>query len=248
MRSCLRRPLTLAAAALLGTASLGAAGRTDDRPLQVIQPFASTFPETLLAEGITSGFVRAVIHIDAEGRLVDHLVLAYTHRELVAELLTGLREWEFTAPRIRGESVGTRADVIFSFEARGAVLSLSAAASATVATRWVAQEVVSLEARANELDQPLAVIQAAPPLHPGPALRPAQPTGSALLEFFVDAAGRPRLAVAVEATHDAFGAAAIDAVARWQFQPPTRAGRPVVVRVRQLFRFTDTPPQKRGTD
>jgi TonB family protein len=137
---------------------------------------------------------------------------------------------------------------VFNFEARGAVLSLTAASAATTLTRWIGEQVVTREARSNELDRPLTVLHAAPPFHPGPTLRPPQATGTALIDCYVDEAGRTRMAAVVEATHAAFGAAAVDALVRWRFAPPTRAGQPVVVRMRQKFLFNAPGKESRGTD
>jgi TonB family protein len=237
----------LTAIAWVGSARLAASIGSGDAPLRITQPFAATFPPVLLAEGITSGQVRAVIHIDAEGKLADFLVVAYTHRELATELAGNLREWQFEPARDRGEAAGTRTEIVFNFEAKGAVLSLTAVNSANALNRWIPAEVVSLVCHLGELDQPLVAIQTVRPVHPGPRLQPARPTGSAVIDFYVDAEGRPRMPVVARATHEAFGARAVDALARWRFSSPSRGGKPVAVRVRQTFLFTDRSEEIPGT-
>ena len=90
---------------------------------------------------------------------------------------------------------------------------------------------------ATELDRPLAATHVVQPRHPGLALRPVQPTGSVVIDFYVDATGRARMPVATRATHEAFAIAAVEALMEWQYAPPTRNGAPVVVRVVQQFNF-----------
>jgi TonB family protein len=248
MNALPRHRFALAAIALVATAPSPAATDFRDTPLKITQPFDTTFPAALLADGITSGHVRAVLHVDAEGRLADCLAIAYTHHQLARELLAGLRDWQFEPAREGGESIGTRSEVVFNFEARGSVLTLTAGNIPAALTRWVAPDVVNLVCRPIDLDQPLTAVRTVRPAHPGPALRPPQPTGSAVIDFYVDAEGRPRMPVVAGASHAAFGAAALDALAQWLFSPPTRAGQPAVVRVRQTFLFSDRPEPARGTD
>lgn len=211
----------------------------DSRGLKIIQTSQANFPPALLAEGISSGQVRAVLHIGADGRLVDHLILGFTHRALASELTMAMPEWEFVVPHERGEPVGIRTIVNFHFEARGAVMSLTAISSAATLTRWIAEPEISALCDPRALDRPLQAVQTVPPFHPGRHLRPAQPGGTAVVDFYVDGEGRPRMPVVVSASHEAFGAAASAAITRWRFAPPTREGLPVLVRVRQQFDFNE---------
>jgi len=43
--------------------------------------------------------------------------------------------------------------------------------------------------------------------------------------------------VVVESPHEVFSQAAVGALSQWRFTAPTRAGKPVTVRVRQEFIF-----------
>ena len=49
----------------------------------------------------------------------------------------------------------------------------------------------------------------------------------ALIDFIVDENGMTRNVFAIHATHVAFGQAAAEAVAKWQFSPGRKDGRPV---------------------
>lgn len=59
----------------------------------------------------------------------------------------------------------------------------------------------------------------------------ANQPGDAVVEFIIDRDGRARLPRVTKASSDAFGWAAATAVAQWIFEPPTRSGEPVDVRV-----------------
>jgi len=71
--------------------------------------------------------------------------------------------------------------------------------------------------------------------------------GEAMIEFLVDEDGRARLPRIISATEPAFGYAAVQGVSTWRFEPPTRGGRPVVVRVQIPIAFklpAPTPDKK----
>ena len=231
-------------AAVVGIAQIpcavAAAELWDDRPLKIIQTSQSNFPAALLSQGVTEGQVRAVLHIDADGKFQDCLVTGYTHRELVPELLAGVREWNFEAARQRGERIGTRAEAMFAFHARGAVLSLTSIdALASGPNRLFAAEMISLLCRAADLDEPLRAIHTVAPHHPGRSVPqpPAQPT--AVIDFYVDSEGRPRMPVVLRASHELYAIAAIEALLQWRFTPPRQGGLPRLVRATQAFAFTE---------
>jgi TonB family protein len=210
----------------------------DDRPLKVIQTTTSNFPVRPAAEGILEGQVRAVITVDAEGNFTDCLILSYTHSDFATEVLESLRVWDYEPARHRGQPVGTRADMTFLFQGKGMVFSGTASEVATAqVNRLFGSPPVSVVCHATELDQPLTTTKVVNPRHPGKALSPEHLAGTAVLDFYVDPEGRPRMPVAIRASHEQFAVAAIDALSEWRFTPPTRKGRPMAVRIRQEFVF-----------
>jgi len=62
--------------------------------------------------------------------------------------------------------------------------------------------------------------------------------GEAVVDFVVDAEGNVAEPVAVRMTHEDFGAAAVDAVRRWQFKPGMKDGRPVATQLQVPIVFT----------
>src|SRR5687768_680207 len=101
-----RRVISVLVLALTSAVRLTAAFGADlwgDRSLRIVQTTPSNFPPALAAEGITEGEVRAVLNVDADGKLVDYLVTAYTRRELAEELVANLRNWSYEPARHRGD-------------------------------------------------------------------------------------------------------------------------------------------------
>lgn len=237
-----RLTLLLAGLATFLSPQAGAAGLWDTRPLKIIQSEEMNFPAALATQGVREGEVRAVIHVDSDGKLVDCLITAYTHRELAQEVVAGLRGWTYEPAQQRGERIGSRLEVAFAFEAKGNVVSLTSIETNTgPINRLLGTPPTFLLCRATELDRPLAATHAVPPGHPGRALKPAQPQGSVTIDFYIDATGRARMPVPTQASHELFAAAAVEALLQWQFTPPTRNGAPVVVRVVQRFDFKPGP-------
>jgi hypothetical protein len=213
-------------------------GFWDDRPLKIIQTSAANFPPNLAFQGISEGQVRAVISIDADGKFADALVTGYTDFEFAREVITRLQDWEYEAPVHRGQPVGTRADVVFSFTGQGLIMSGGGNEAVNAhMRRLMGPQMISVVATATELDQPLSALKVVNPRHPGKALPPDHLSGSAVIDFYVDSEGRPRMPVAIRASHDWYAIAAIQALSEWRFPAPTRDGRPVAVRLRQEFIF-----------
>jgi TonB family protein len=227
-----------ALALLAGTA--GGVEFWDERPIKVIQTSVANFPPALTMQGVYEAEARVVILVDADGKLQDYLVAGYSHPEIVPEAIASLRAWTYEPARRRGEPVGTRAEIALRFEARGAVLSLSSVDSITVnLNRLAAKPMTSLVCKLSELDAPPQRIETVTPRHPGKNLPRSHARATASVDFYIDAAGRPRMPVVTRATHELFGAAAVEALEQWRFAPPTRDGEPVIVRVVQEFVFAD---------
>ena len=89
---------------------------------------------------------------------------------------------------------------------------------------------------ARELDGPIVPRSRRPPRFPL-SVKEEVTKGEAVIEFLIDEDGRARLPRIVSATEEAFGYAAVQGVATWRFEPPTRGGKPVVVRVQIPLNF-----------
>ena len=81
----------------------------------------------------------------------------------------------------------------------------------------------------TDLDGPPQPVKRAAASHPRHLLGTS---GAALVQFTVDAKGKPRDIEIVSADHKDFGAAAVDCVKQWRFKPALKDGRPVKCRMR----------------
>lgn len=88
----------------------------------------------------------------------------------------------------------------------------------------------------RDLDASPAPLSRRPPRFPVAAAG-KYAMGEALIEFLIDEEGRARLPRIVSATDDAFGYAAVQSVATWRFEPPTRGGKTVVARAQIPIAF-----------
>lgn len=88
----------------------------------------------------------------------------------------------------------------------------------------------------SDLDQQPRVIFQPAPEYPA-ALRRKKLKGSVQVLFQVDKDGRVLNPIAQNATHPAFEQPAIQAVKRWRFEPGSRGGRPVAVKMRIPISF-----------
>lgn len=219
-------------------AALTAALTGQTTPLRIEQTVEALFPHALTLTHLTAGEARVVVNIDADGKLTDWLVTGYTHKAFADEAVSVLRQWRYVAPTERGESFGVRTELRFEFEATGRVVSLMAIDTPEVLLKQMGIEphLVTRVCNLQDLDRPLAPVNPVTPAYP-PATGAATAARSVLVDFYVDETGQPRMPVVVSSTHEVLAQAAVGALNRWRFTPPTRAGKPVAVRVRQEFIF-----------
>ncbi len=239
MKSHCASLLALLVGLLLSATSVwGVSDPWEERPLRIIQTVEAHFPQDLLASGVSDGEVHALLMVDANGKLLDCMITAYTHPELARELLGAARTWEYEPALERGQPVGQRLQIMFTFHSTGAILSMTPAAMvAASVNRFAKVSLTQLVCKSSELDRKPALLESVSPRHPGKSLTPPEAKGSALIDFYIDAEGRPRMPVMMRATHEAFAIAAADALVLWRFEPPTSNGKPVAVRMVQEFIF-----------
>ena len=88
--------------------------------LQTVNPI---FPYRLQQLAVGTGEARVAINTDATGKLVEWLVVGYTLPEFADAAVSAIKQWKFEPARWRGEPVGTTIELIFSYEAKGVVVS-----------------------------------------------------------------------------------------------------------------------------
>jgi TonB family protein len=231
----------LLTAAALGLAAAAPAAETaKTEPVRVIQTTELKFPVTSETLVLSAGQAQVLISVDADGKLVDWLVLSYTQRAFADAAAHALKEWRYEPARVDGQPVGSRQALTFDFRAAGNVVStLAIEMYDNFVTSLFGQTVYRQVCTPEQLDQPLQPLKTARPKYAGAAWKGGSATGRVVLDFYVDDTGRPRMPVVVTANEKLFAVAAIEALQEWRFSPPTQAGRPVAVRVQQEFVFAD---------
>jgi len=195
-----------------------------------------TFPLQMLRRGITHGEVQIILKIGPDARLQDSLVTAYTNKAFADAVLSALPQGTFRPRVADGRPVTTIAPVTVRFEVDG-LLVIERFASDDVDAR---PGVLAYQpCDPTRLDQPLQTALAPSPGYPR-ELRDQAVQGQVELEYYVDETGRVRMPIVTRAGSDLLGNLSIEAVEQWRFVPPSSQGRPVLVRVRQIFLFA--PP------
>jgi TonB family protein len=219
---------------MLGPAPAAAA--PGDVPAKVVSKAAPDYPAREFTNGIRTGDVRMLLRIDPVGRLDDALVTAYSLPGFADEALLAVKKWKFQPSRVDGDPAYATLEVQFQFNV-----------NQRLATAHIGpQEEPYFEAGKNQF-QYQAVSPADLDHVPSPVHRvaPTYPqdwaarglTGTVVVEFYIDETGRVRMPAVVSADHPELGWIAVPAIGKWRFDPPTRQGKPVLVKAQQDFQF-----------
>lgn len=232
------------AIALLLLPSLAARSATPDEdfvPCQVHQRVPVRFPPRALNEGILHGEARLLLDVSSSGELVDVLVIGYTRREFADAALEAVTQWRFTPARIGGEAAASTITLNIRFNTSGVHAYVKAPLGSDEPAASPGQQFVYLPASVAALDAIPAAIRRPRPMYLREWIKDGR-TGTVTVEFYIDEKGRVRFPTVVGPADEYLAAAAIDAVKRWQFRPPTLQGRPVLTRVQQVFYFFPKEP------
>jgi TonB family protein len=192
------------------------------------------YPPSMTADAVFSGEARAVISVDAEGKLSDWLIIGYTQPAFAEAAAAAIQRWRYNPAVINGRRRASRAHILFEFRTQGVVVqTLPGAMVKQIARPGSDERYVFQPCRLSELDrtpEPEQVVAPAVKLEGAPR--------SVIVEFYIDEQGRVRMpAVDREAADDVLAAASVAAVEQWRFKPPLRKGRPVLVYAQQVFTF-----------
>ena len=223
------------ASALAAAPSLMKGEENDDAGLNIIQTVSAEFPNGVLLKGLHSGKVRIVVSVDAEGRLVDHLVVAYTNEAFVASAVRAVKAWTYEPARVGGRARASRADLLFVFKADLIVTVQNADYNFL---QRIFGEMYQFEpSLLRNLDHIPVPIHVVTPSIPDGALA-VDEVRVVTVEFYIDQEGKVRVpSVPRDQVDDRLAAVAVDAVEQWRFEPPLRKGQPVLVLAQQDFRF-----------
>lgn len=210
---------------------------SDFQSAKVIQTEQAVFPESLISQYRNGGHARVEVSIGADGKLGEWLVTGYTHPLFAESAVSAIKELTFEPAKWRGDPVPVCLTLTFNFEVKGVVISL------TPNDVLTAQFNTMLEDRdaystctLRDLDRIPVPRTTVAPVYPK-ELADRGDHGEISIDFYIDEKGNVRMPYVRGRTNIALANLAVDAVRQWTFEPPTRNGRPVLVHVRQLFRF-----------
>lgn len=208
-------------------------------PFKIIRTQQVYFPMVMKHEGVSHGEARILININSEGKLVDTLVIAYTHEAFANAALTAIRQWRYEPSRLNGEPVGTVADCSFEFNVDG-ILLVQRMGVPLFQKRDLFDDRFAYKPQAfSALDAIPAPVRMPSPVFPQDWEEKGM-RGQVTIDFFIDESGTVRMPSVSSAVNPLLAASATAAVREWRFSPPLRQGRPVLTQCQQVFTFGAT--------
>lgn len=206
--------------------------------LNILQTVNPVFPYHLKEVGVLNGEARVAINTDATGKLLEWLVVGYTRPEFADAAVVAIKQWKFEPARLRGEPVGTTVELLFSYEAKGVVVStLNPIDTVEARISQIIGEHYTYQPRfLRELDRiPTPVVTVRPQYSSEMANKGVK--GKVTVDFYIDETGTVRMPAVSVKDDSELTALAVAALRQWKFEPPTRNGHPVLVKASQVFNF-----------
>jgi periplasmic protein TonB len=232
--------------ALCGVQALPALpGVPDYVPVKIDQTPEASFPSALVTVGVKSGSASVAVAVDDAGRLTDYLVTAYTHPAFADSAVAAIKKWKFEPAMIHGFPRNSKSDLTFRFQMEGVVvMTMSAFSYEEMMDLKLAPGSFAYRAcTLGELDRIPTPTKIVNPTYPTRLARGGG--GKVQVGFYIDEEGRvrmPSVSLETNEANEELAAIAVTAVSQWQFEPPTRKGRPVLVVARQVFAFDPSKP------
>jgi TonB family protein len=205
----------------------------EPKPTALVTP---KFPYGLLKERVY-GKAQVNMLIGPKGKVLRTKVLKADRPEFGLALQAACEGFEYQPALKNAQPTYALLGFEQEFSRRDARLVSDAEADALALEQKHPDRIVN----ARRLDRPPKPRVTRPPLYPT-ALALAQKKGSAVIEFLIAEDGKVLLPRIISATEPEFGYAAAQAVAAWQFAPPTAAGKPTITRVQVPFGFDPPSP------
>jgi TonB family protein len=214
-------------------------GTSATHAAKIIRTKEISYPLKLLNEGVSRGEVTVLLQLNEEGVITDTLPVAYTHEPFLKATLDALKEWKYEPGRVEGQPVTTVCEVSIRFEVSG-VLVFERFGPIMPHENLGRDEFAYKVQGLRNLDRIPTPLHVAQPVYPKEWISQGL-RGSVTVDFYVDETGAVRMPTVGANDHPWLAASAFNAVREWRFTPPTRDGKPVLVRCQQIFNFA--PPQ-----
>jgi TonB family protein len=211
--------------------------RWDDPPVATTWSFPCFPRESLLAG--TNGRASIRLRISPAGIVVDSSIVKASAPEFGRAALAAIDQWRFKSAKRKGQPCSALTTMNFTFDTVPGTFDVPI----SYGTRNFTRELKRKDPRFVEfaqLDQPPRAISRRLPAYPS-SLRADGKPGKAEVEYFIDEDGDAQLPVVVSASRPEFGAAAVQAVSSWLFEPPLQRDRAVNVRGHASFSFFAPP-------
>lgn len=232
----MKASLKLACVFLVGAlSSVACAGEI--QPLKIEATTKPQLSPVMLMEGVTHGRVVFAIDVNEQGQITDWMVLASSHRALVAPCIEALKEWKITPATRDGQPVPVQTEISIDYTAEGVVISRTLMMDVDQHMQRLFGLRMDQPGRlTNKLDAgPTRVTTVAPRYAKEAEAKGVR--GKVQVHFYIDETGAVRMPSIEESPDPYLSEMAIAAVREWKFEPPTSRGQPVLVAARQEFNF-----------
>jgi len=194
-------------------------------------------PLPLLTHGVTEGRVVVVVDVNAEGKMTDHLIVGYTHEQLVKPIVEALKEWQYQPARRDGVPVPAQIELTVNLSATGVVVSMTSSDVVDAyLERIMGDRLKYRPSHPNEIDRVPVRTNTVAPKYAEQALKEGV-RGKVQVHFYIDENGVARMPAIDRTDHPYLAEIAVAAVREWKFEPPTAKGHPVMVEASQEFDF-----------
>jgi hypothetical protein len=207
--------------------------------LQPAHAPAPLYPIALTNEAVNYGVAWVACTVDDDGRVLETWTLRTSHPAFAEAAETALIEWRYEVRSAPSAAPWPRSEVVrFDFGRPGNVASFSALESIKGIFPYQPESLSAPESFPLLPSNSLKRLSGALPRPPA-----GVPPGRVLAEFVVDATGRVRVPVALEADHLEHARVVVSALREWRFERPVTSLEAPAVRLRWAFRFG--PPATR---
>lgn len=208
------------------------------KAIGIVQTQPADHPLALLKRGILDGWVRVSLAIDEKGKLMDALILGYSHPEFSETTLKALQEWKFSPAEIDGNPVSSVTQLNFTYnrDSDGVIVLPATLMEFIDKKSTITQPEENLLVQLDKLDAIPVPIHIISPAYSAQNAR--EHIGEkVVVRFYIDEKGHVRQPTLKYSDSPETARQAIAAVSQWKFQPPTYQGKPVITRASQEFQF-----------
>ena len=202
-------------------------------------------PSALMHYNLPNYYAEFLVRVAEDGRVMDLVCVEASHPGLIPRAAGALRRAEVQPATEDG--VPFIADVPVRVNFHHPSLGFSGAVEQSGfdhiedTLTYLDRDALRFETSSpRALSEPLRIIEQETTFVPTDA--DGEPVhGSAVIEFYVDRDGTPRLPTIVRSDHEAISDAALRNISNARFNKPRVDGRPTVVKVRMPFAFSPQP-------